>query len=326
MDSCVAFEVDGADNLCVTTFQTHVETEESYPEPNEERCTNLRQSMIGVLKTQRKQHCTYVPTAWNLGLAYVELRPWNKIQQEVLDLVSSGVGTTFTARMALNYRDGEARILASELEHEHGSPNQLSDKLIPLPSPDATTLAVSPAENVCGLNDTYLEEVGSNCPSLEVFCLSFNQYQPLPTAIFRIIDSCPKLRVLELAGQAYAVNDAVLQALATKCKELEILSFGQDNSELEPLLVTASALSHVANSCPSLRIVRMLHSCLDGDPTDKGSEVALALSRRGFSLKFAPDAKHIRKTMQNNSFHFWRADCEEGLMSAAWYERNVYRG
>lgn len=304
-----------------------METEEINPEPNnKERCTKLRQSLIGGLNAYRKQHCTYVPTAWNLGLAYVELRPWLEIQEEILNLVCSGVGTTFTARMALNYRDGEARILASELEHEHGSPSQLSDKLIPLPSHTATNLAVSPAEKVCGLNDTYLEEVGSNCPSLEVLCLSFNQYQPLPSAIFRIVDNCPKLRVVELAGQAYAVNDAVLQALAKRCKELEILSFGQDNSELEPLLVTAGALSHLANSCPSLRIVRMLHPCLDGDPTDRGSRVALSLSRRGFSLKFAPDAKHIRKAMKNDLFHFWRAECEEGLISAAWYERNVYRG
>jgi hypothetical protein len=137
--------------------------------------------------------------------------------------------------------------------------------------------------------------------------------------------SGPTLRHLDFTGTVRAVDDDTFDIIARKCPNLEFFSFGQDNRYYPADDdVSIHAFSRMIRACPNLKFLRLWHPCgTQGlDPSDPVGTIAQALRKEGFVLKCVPDAAEIKnKIALEDPVHFWRADCEDGLISASWYQR-----
>merc|ERR1712238_584732 len=60
----------------------------------------------------------------------------------------------------------------------------------------------------------------------------------------------------------------------------------------------------------------------NNDPSNGAGKLSKALYQEGFVLKCVEGANECKKeiSLEDHSM-FWRADCEDGLISASWYER-----
>lgn len=279
---------------------------------------NIRQTMTSLLATTNKTHCAYVCMAFGLGNTHMMCPSLDEFKLYLLDVP----GNLFQRRMCLGYRESEFSMLLVEL--------QVTSKA------SRDTLAVSP-----GLPDEYgssyyteadLDKLvrkfsADNSPALQSIIIPYAQdREKIQHTLTTLLARHKTVEHVDLTGSSAVLNDEIMDLLKQQ-PHLEYLTFGQDN-RYYPLdyEVSLAALQSLVQQCTNLKFLRIFHPIGDKktplDPT-KGPVKDMLLAE-GFIQGQVPEAEKIRQySITENPTQFFRVDCEDGLISATWYERFV---
>ena len=280
------------------------------PATHEEYEANVQQTIASVLVTLNVHHEHYIHFANELVGTMIKPADWAGFAAEVARMVGMGMGLSrIDARRLLAYREGEYRMLISELRDKLGVTHDAPIAIGPIENPAVVRgalLAVPPdAKNHESLDDEWLSQMTSRCPHLEEVYLPYTRAPFTPKGLALFVGSLPQLRVLHVVGTHGAIDDCVLDQLGIVCTSLEELSFGQDNDRLAPAAVTADVLARCVTRCARLNYLHIANSCQSGDPSNPKGVIAAALTGCGFTLRMVPNADRFKKS-NHGAYCFWR--------------------
>ena len=296
-----------------------------------EQDANVRQFLAEKLAAVDRDHPGYVSFA--LKTISTLIPPNAREYMERMNALSRRVNnfgyTVLEARMIGMYRAGEFNVLVAEAREKGSSSQELT-----MPAAGASEFTVSPGVDATNTMAGVLVDVAALCPKLEVISLPFVEgMRHVPSCdLVKLIatSGAASLRVLDLSGIPNLVNDAVLQELANSCAQsLEQFSCGLDNVHLSRrsvLDISEAGLKRLVQACTLLKFVRFLQPCRCGHPLDEKGTIYKVMSCHGFHKRTARGAEEVRADLVKDERSFWRVDCEDDVVSASWYQRDLEGG
>jgi hypothetical protein len=292
------------------------------PTTRDHQMANVRQSMAEILDTANKDSSSYVCMASHLSLAFGERR-FSDLLMACRSFPSFETDP-LAARMYLGYCISEFSILAAITKAFPPGPALRKDGVYW----GVTIICDQPnvARPQGGMKPNQIVAESKKDPPLRKLVLPTHEEMNHQKDAFRRViagPSGPTLEHINLIGTAAVVNDKILELIAERCQNLEFFGFGQDNRYIPRDDITIVGLVKLASSCKKLRFLRIVHRCKGNlDSSDREGLICKALTREGFILRFIPDAEEAKRELALDlEGEFWRADIEDGLMSASWYER-----
>ncbi|KAJ3078039.1 hypothetical protein HDU99_000812 [Rhizoclosmatium hyalinum] len=273
------------------------------PESLDHQEANIRQLLVGYLRTANRESVAFVNFGYSLVDAFAMMQ-WPEMAARIEEIRVETGCNQMTARITAGYLEGEFCVLKAEMTNTALCKGPKTFSILP------------------GTNTT--QECLQSTSGKENIVLPFILNACTPKDLIDCISRNPSLRVLNLIGAHESVTDDVLLALVKYCPNLEQLTFGQDNIHLPPLNVSSSTLKTLVSSCKKLKFLRICHPCQEGgDPSDPTGELCHMLNQNGFVQQFIPNPESCRDSLVKHPYQFWRRTVEESYCSAVWYERAI---
>jgi len=246
-----------------------------------------------------------------------------------------------TERIMFGYRYSEYDSLTAEMKNS-GDRRALREKGIMLIRPDNVTesdfdasLTLKALLNQDGMDET--SAVTDRYPPINTLVLPFSNMLNIHEDLEELLlNNGHDMEHIDLTGTCMIVDNTMLDIISEKCSMLEFFCFGIDNRYFMDYCISIGAVIRMVRGCPKLRMLRILHRLCGGgsnsdsskkmdknnEPSNGAGKLSKALCKEGFALKCVEGANECKKeiSLEDHSM-FWRADCEDELISASWYER-----
>jgi len=328
----------------------------SRPATVDHRNANVRQSIASMLDTMERVHYCFVPAAFSLARCYLSAPSLSDFQEALRENCPGA--TRLQRRIALGYKESEHSVLLSEMEAGRRRVLESTTLAVP-PLPSGSE---APPGTVLEKNlDGFIRSKSTAIRDLRFVIIPYAN-QPIEPRVTALLRGCHgTIEHLDLTGSCY-ITDSILNLLADRHPGLEYLAFGQDNRYYPADdKVTLPALQSLLERCTELKFLRIFHPILDVgtggsgagagpasssgggrsnnnkkkikgkkaagtkkalDPTE--GPVRELLESHGFCRKVVPFASAMKREGADALLdHFWRADVEDGLISATWYQRGL---